>query len=62
MAPTNERNAAFDAAKKVLLQIIDNRAGLFASTIKGDITDADILAVVDAALNAAQTVRATPGQ
>jgi hypothetical protein len=52
-ATVAQRNAAFDAAKALLMQIIANEAGFFASTIKGDIKDADILQIVDAVLNAA---------
>jgi hypothetical protein len=57
MATTDQRNAAFDAAKAKLTEIIDNEGGMFASTIEGDITSKDILAVVDAVLAAAEGVK-----
>lgn len=56
-ATVDQRNAAFDAAKSLLMQIIENQAGMFASTIKGDIHDTDILSIVDAVLTAAANAK-----
>ena len=50
MATVKERNAAFDAAKEI---IMENVPMMFKSYIE----DKMILAVVDAALNAAEDVR-----
>jgi hypothetical protein len=49
----DQRNAAFIAVKAKLIAIINDEAGMFSSEIEGSMTDADILAVSDAALNAA---------
>ena len=57
MTTTDERNAAFDAVKAKLTAIIEDEAGVFASTIEGKITDADILLVSNAAVDAAAAVR-----
>ena len=62
MTTTDERNAAFDAAKAKLTEIIEDEAGAFASTIEGKITDADVLAVSNAAVDAAAAVRAKAGE
>jgi hypothetical protein len=57
----DQRNAAFGAVKTQLTKIIDDKAGIFASTIEGKMTDADILSVSDAGLEAALSVPpATP--
>lgn len=50
----DQRNAAFTALKAKLQEIIDAEAGFFASTIKGDIKDQDVLTLVDTALNATE--------
>ena len=57
MTTTDERNAAFDAVKAKLTAFIEDEAGAFASTIEGKITDADILLVSNAAVDAAAAVR-----
>ena len=62
MTTTDERNAAFDAVKAKLMAIIEDEAGVFASTIEGKITDADVLAVSNAAVDAAAAVRVKAGE
>ena len=54
-----ESDAAFTAAKAQIIEVIENEAGFFASTLEGDITDADIRSVSDAALTAAEAVHNT---
>jgi hypothetical protein len=56
--PTNERNAAFDAVKAAVLSMIKSQAGMFAGAVEADITTTELLAISDAALNAAAAVRA----
>lgn len=58
MTTINERNAAFDAVKIKLKEIIEDEAGMFASTVEGKIVDADVLAISNAAVDAAAAVRA----
>jgi hypothetical protein len=58
MTTINERNAAFDAVKAKVRAIIEDEAGMFASTVEGKIVDADVLVISNAALDAAAAVRA----
>jgi hypothetical protein len=55
MRPIDERNAAFDAVKPLLM-------GMVPAMFHSYVTDAVILEFVDAALNAAEAVREKSGQ
>ena len=46
------RNAVFNAQKAVLMQMVANEGGMFASEIEGKIADSDILKMVDSGLTA----------
>lgn len=65
MPTVNERNAAFDAVKAELIDLVKKYApGFIESTAEADIQDpkntGSILSIVDAALIAAEKVRNTP--
>ena len=55
MPPMNERNAAFDAVKPLVMSMVP-------AVFHSYVTDAVILEFVDTALNAAQAVREKAGQ
>jgi hypothetical protein len=55
MRPINERNAAFDEVKPLVM-------GMVPAMFHSYVTDAAILEFVDAALNAAEAVREKAGQ
>lgn len=55
MRQIDERNAAFDAVKPLVM-------GMVPAMFHSYVTDAVILKLVDAGLNAADSVREKPGQ
>jgi hypothetical protein len=55
MRPIDERKAAFDAVKPLVM-------GMVPAMFHSYVTDAVILEFVNAALNAAEAVREKPGQ
>lgn len=56
--PIDERNAFFDAQKAAIMKMIAAKAGMFASTVEEDFSDADILATQNAGFAAIIALRA----
>lgn len=56
--PIDERNAFFAAQKAAIMTMIQNKAGMFASTVEADFSDADILATQNAGFAAIVALRA----